>query len=119
MRNTIHITGLQCDAFIGVYAHEEKARQPLLLEVELRFDATAAALSDRIADTIDYHRLSKQLIAETEARPRRLLEKLHHELLQLLSNQPGAEYARLRIYKPEALKDYGAMVSLSGEWSRS
>ena len=112
----IHISGLKCDAVIGILAHEKSPPQPLVFDVEVTIDARAAIASDAIGDTLDYATLSEALIKEAQARPRELLERLHHELLMLIARQPNVCHASLRIYKPQALEHLGAVVSISGEW---
>jgi len=61
------IEGLQVEALVGVYAHERDAVQPLLLDIELGYDNRKPAVTDEVADTLDYAAVCarvRQLVAE-------------------------------------------------------
>jgi FolB domain-containing protein len=72
----ITIAGLEVFYCVGVPDQERAQPQRLLLSVELDFDFTSAARSDRIEQTIDYHEIVQDLLAFGEGRSWKLLEKL-------------------------------------------
>src|SRR5690606_11979099 len=58
----VFIEGLQIECVIGIYDWERKIRQPVVLDIEMRFDNTRPAATDAIEDTLDYKAVSKRLI---------------------------------------------------------
>jgi len=54
MSDRIFITGLTLHAYHGVMAHEAKVGQTFGIDIELDIDLSAAAKSDKVADTVSY-----------------------------------------------------------------
>ena len=73
---TITIEDLEVFYRVGVPDEERAVPQRLLLRIEVELDTTSAEQSDRIADTIDYFQLTRDLLAFGEGRSWRLIEKL-------------------------------------------
>ena len=61
---------------MGVSEAERAQPQRLLLTVEITANLEAAAVSDRIEKTIDYHQVAEDLLHYGEGRSWKLLEKL-------------------------------------------
>jgi FolB domain-containing protein len=78
---------------VGVSDEERAQPQRLLLTVDMTFDFTVAAISDRITKTIDYFAVSQMLLKFGEGRNWKLIEKLAMNI--------GDEI--LDEYKPEAI----------------
>jgi len=74
--SSITIADLEVFYCVGVPDPERAQPQRLLLSVELEFDFTSAARSDRIEKTIDYHEIVQDLLAFGKGRSWKLLEKL-------------------------------------------
>ena len=72
----IEIRGLRLDAVHGVLEQERRAPQPFEVDLDLFFDAAAAAASDDLADTVDYARALDAAAAVLSGPPQRLLESL-------------------------------------------
>jgi len=90
----IRIVDLEVFYRIGVTRAERAVPQRLLLTVELDYDFTRAARSDRLADTIDYHALARRLLAYGKGRRWKLLESLVWGLAGFL----------LAEYQPQAVR---------------
>lgn len=103
--DTVFIQGLQLDAVIGVHAWERRAPQPLRLDLELGFDASAAAASDALCDTIDYAAVCERLRAHAHASTCRLVETLAEQCCALLLEEFGVRRVRLRLTKPDAVRE--------------
>ena len=73
---TITIEDLEVFYRVGVPDEERAVPQRLLLRIEVEVDTMSAEQSDRIADTIDYFQLTRDLLAFGEGRSWRLIEKL-------------------------------------------
>ena len=100
----IYIHELKSEAIIGIYDWERRVRQPVTLDVELAFDNTRPAASERIEDALDYKRVSKQLIAFVEASQFQLVETLAERCAQILREEFGAAWLRLKLSKPGAVR---------------
>jgi len=72
----ISIVDLEVFYCVGVPDAERAQSQRLLLTVELEAEASAAAKSDSIADTIDYFAVTQRLLNFGGSRQWRLIEKL-------------------------------------------
>jgi FolB domain-containing protein len=103
--DTVFIHGLQLEAVIGVHAWERRAPQPLRIDLELGFDARAAAASDDLKDTIDYAAVCERLRAHARASTCRLVETLAEECCALLFDEFAARRVSLRLTKPAAVRE--------------
>ena len=54
MSDSVFVNGLVLHAYHGVMPHEAKVGQPFVLDLVLHMDLTAAAKSDKVADTVSY-----------------------------------------------------------------
>jgi dihydroneopterin aldolase len=97
----IELRGLRVAARIGVTDDELEVERPLLIDIDVIPMATAAACSDRLADTVDYSRLAAEAERLATARPHRTLERLAAEIAeQILAGGDCAEVG-VRVAKPE------------------
>ena len=108
----IKIEDLKIVTIIGLLEREKTTPQKLIINLEIRLDADKAAISDDINDTIDYFTLTKSLKEFIENSRFELLEKLADQTLKII-NQFSDKIidSTIEIKKPEALKEFGAMVS--------
>lgn len=72
----IKIVDLEVFLNVGVTDEERAKPQRLLLTVEMEFDFSSAATSDRVARTIDYCAVVQHLLKFGEGRSWKLIEKL-------------------------------------------
>jgi len=72
----LQITGLRVSTVIGVHAWERQLRQPLLIDLSLEMDSTAAAASDQIDDALDYGAVARRVTELIEASSFQLIETL-------------------------------------------
>lgn len=72
------ITVVDLEVFYRVGVTEEERAQPqrLLLTIDMGFDFSSAARSDRIEKTINYHTVVQELLRFGEGRSWKLIEKL-------------------------------------------
>jgi FolB domain-containing protein len=103
-RDRIEIEALQFDCIVGVHPDEREREQPVLADVRLDLDLMTAGKSGRIADTIDYDRVARELAALLKFRRYKLLENAAQECAaMLLGVHPALERIQLRLVKPQAL----------------
>lgn len=103
-RDRIEIEGLQLECVVGVNADERDREQPVLVDLRAALDLAPAGKSGRIADTVDYDRVSRELAALLHFRRYKLLENAAEECAaMLLGVHPAIERLELRLVKPLAL----------------
>ena len=109
----IFLHGLAVECIIGFIEWERRIRQTVVLDVEMPVDCARAAETDEVANTLDYKKVAKRLIAFVEASQFKLVETLAHRTAMLILEEFGVEWVRLSINKPGAIrgsKDVGVAV---------
>ena len=110
----IKIADLEVFYSVGVEDAERAAPQRLLLTVEMTYDFTVAAISDRVTKTINYYEVTQFLLKYGEDRNWKLLEKLVVNLTDEIMNRFSPQAVTIEAKKfpiPQA-----AYVSVS--WTR-
>jgi dihydroneopterin aldolase len=103
-RDRVEIEALQLECVVGVNADERDREQPVLADLRADLDLAPAGRSGRIADTVDYDRVSRELAALLRFRRYKLLENAAEECAaMLLGVHPAIERLHLRLVKPLAL----------------
>ncbi len=101
---TITIKNLCAKTIIGIYDWEREAKQEVLINAMIEYNAARAIQSDQIDDALDYKTIAKEIIAAVEESQFFLLEKLADHVLQLIMNHPQVEKATVEVDKPGALR---------------
>jgi dihydroneopterin aldolase len=99
----VFIEDLRIETVIGIYDWERTTRQVVALDLEMAFDNTRPAASDRIADTLDYKAVAKRLIAFVGASRFELVETLAERCAALVREEFGVAWLRLKLSKPGAV----------------
>lgn len=102
--DTVFIEGLTIETVIGIYDWERRVHQPVVLDVEMAFDNTGPASTERIEDTLDYKRVSKRLIAFVEGSSFQLVETLAERCAAIIRDEFGVAWVRLKLSKPGAVR---------------
>ena len=100
----IFLRGLEVECIIGFIEWERRIRQTVVIDVELPVDCARAAQSDDVADTLDYKKVAKRVIAFVESSEFKLVETLAQRLAMLVLGEFGLEWVRLSINKPGAIR---------------
>lgn len=116
-RDRVHVEGLELEASIGVYAHEKKILQKLIIDITVETDLDRAGKSDSLADAIDYDHLAAVARQASTERHHQLIETVAHEIATRIlddlrtkatavfvrvkkpSAVPGAKYAAVEIWR--------------------
>ena len=102
---TIGIEKLSVMALIGVFAHERKGTQELLIDIRAKFDVSKCVVSDSVSDALNYDLLAdrcRELAANTSFN---LIESFASVILDDLSSKFPITYLWVRVSKPNALKN--------------
>jgi len=100
----ILIEGLEVRTVIGIFDWEREIRQTVRLDMEMAWDVRRAAVSDDIADTLDYKAVSKRLIAFVEGSSFGLIEALAEHCAAIVMEEFNVVWMRLKLSKPGAVR---------------
>ena len=109
----IFLHGLAVECIIGFIEWERRLKQTIVIDVEMPVDCARAAITDDVADTLDYKKVAKRLIAFAGESQFKLVETMAHRAALLIIEEVGVEWVRLSVNKPGAIrgsKDVGVAV---------
>lgn len=112
----IFLRGLTAECIIGFIDWERRVEQTIVVDLELPVDCRRASASDDVADTVDYKKVAKRVLAYIEASEFMLVETLAHRLALLLLEEFGLEWVRISLNKPGAIRssrDVGVVIERS------
>jgi dihydroneopterin aldolase len=107
--DVVFIEDLRIETTIGIYDWEKKIRQVVAFDIEMAFDNRRPAASDRIEDTLDYKAVSKRLKAFVGDSRFELVETLAERCAEIIQQEFGVEWLRLKLSKPGAVTDSKAV----------
>ncbi len=109
----VYISDLKVDTVIGIYDWERRIRQTVSLDLEMAADIARAAASDHIDDALNYKAIGKRIIQYIEDSDFQLVETLAERVAQLVLEEFGVAWLKLRLSKPGALRgsrDVGVII---------
>ena len=109
----IYVRNLKIDCVIGAFEWERRIRQIVAIDLDLAADVERAAKSDRLADTVDYKAIAKRLIDYVGHSEFQLVETLAQRVAEIVLQEFGVEWVRVRINKKGALRgatDVGVVI---------
>ncbi|MCH2540206.1 MAG: dihydroneopterin aldolase [Anaerolineales bacterium] len=114
----IEITDLHLRAIIGIKPDERQNHQDILINITLDIDTRPAALSDDIADAVNYRTITKSVINLVENSRFFLVEKLATAVAQVCLEEQRVQKVRVSVEKPSALR-FAASVGVTIERSQN
>jgi 7,8-dihydroneopterin aldolase/epimerase/oxygenase len=109
----IFLRGLAAECIIGFIDWERRVRQTVVIDLELPVDCRHAAMTDEVADTLDYKKVAKRVLAFIEVSEFKLVETLAHRLALLILEEFAVEWVRISLNKPGAIRgsrDVGVVI---------
>jgi 7,8-dihydroneopterin aldolase/epimerase/oxygenase len=100
----IFIHALKTEAIIGIFDWERQVKQTVVVDLEISADVRKAALSDSIADTLNYKRIAKRVLGFVEESKFHLVETLAEHIAMLLLEDFGVAWVRIALSKPGAIR---------------
>jgi len=97
--DSIFIRELEVFYRVGVSEEERLAPQRLLLTVEIENDFEAAAKTDDLSATIDYHAVAQRLLRLGEGREWKLIESLAVEIANTILREFGGDAVTVEVRK--------------------
>jgi D-erythro-7,8-dihydroneopterin triphosphate epimerase len=110
----IRIKNLLVRTIIGFNPEERVNRQDVIINAEIEVEASDSIKTDSRNDIYDYKAITKAIISLVQESKFNLLEKLTHEVLQLIMKDKRVLRAKVEIDKPQALR-YSESVSIELE----
>ena len=114
----IFLRGLTTECIIGFVDWERRARQTVVIDLELPCDCERAARRDTVADTVDYKTVAKRVLSWVQTSQFHLVESLAHGLALLLLAEFPLAWVRVSINKPGAIR-HSSDVGVSIERRRA
>ncbi|MGY4831065.1 dihydroneopterin aldolase [Sphaerotilaceae bacterium SBD11-9] len=105
----IFIEGLTGETVIGIHESELHRAQPLVIDVHAGLPRARACDTDRIIDTIDYSVVRERLLRLLAEHQLKLLEALAETVADILLDEFGASWVRVKIVKPRKFADVAAV----------
>jgi D-erythro-7,8-dihydroneopterin triphosphate epimerase len=113
----IRIKRLLVRTIIGFNPEERVNRQDVIINLEIKVDVSRAISTDQPEEIYNYKAITKEIIAFVSESKFNLLEKLTHEVLQLVMQDERVVWAKIEIDKPHALR-FSESVSVELEAKR-
>ncbi len=108
----ITIENLKLRTIIGIFEWEKNIKQDVVINVEIQFDGRLAAESDNIEDTVDYKKITKEIIKYVEEGRFNLIEKIAGGVAEIVIKVPKVLRTTVKVAKPGALR-YADSVSVT------
>ncbi len=100
----IHLRGLKCQCIIGFIDWERQVPQTVVLDLEFPCNCERAAVSDTVADTVDYKQIAKRVLAFIEGSKFLLIETLAHRLALMVLEEFPLQWIKIDLNKPGAIR---------------
>jgi len=100
----VYLSDLRIETIIGIYDWERRVKQTISLNLEMATDVTRAAARDNIEDALDYKAVAKRLIDFVSNSEFLLVETLAERVAQIILNEFGVSWLRLKVDKPGAIR---------------
>lgn len=103
MADSVLIEGLAVETIIGVHDWEREVSQRLLIDLEMAWDNRVPAVSDDVADALDYAAVSERITGFIASARPQLLETAAEGISDLLQQEFGVRWLKLVMRKPGAV----------------
>ena len=103
--DTIFVRNLILEGRHGWSARERESSRGFRVDMSCEIDATRAALSDDIVDTLDYRKMVRVAEELFAGEPVRLVETLAGRIAERLLSQHGVASSTVTITKPTIFKN--------------
>jgi dihydroneopterin aldolase len=100
----IFIHALKAEAIIGIFDWERQVKQMVLIDIEISADIRKAALTDSVADTLNYKRVAKRVLGFVETSQFHLVETLAEHIAMLILEEFDVGWVSVVLSKPGAIR---------------
>ncbi len=113
----VFIMDLVARGIIGINAWEREKPQEILINITVFTDTRRAAVTDDLADCVDYRALAKKAQMHAETAARLTVEALANDLAKICLEESHVLKAIVRVEKPGAVR-FSRSVGVEIERSR-
>ncbi len=109
----IFLEELRIETIIGIWEWERKIRQTVIIDLEMSADIAKAAVSDDVADTLNYKSVAKRVQEFVGASSFQLVETLAERIAGIIRDEFDVAWVRVKLHKPGAIrgsKDVGVEI---------
>lgn len=99
----VFVRGFELIGSIGVYEHEKRYEQRILVSLELDVEDTYDGRSDRLEHVLDYGVLVETVTRLVQEEHVQLLETLAERIARQCLSDARVKHVRVRLEKPEVL----------------
>jgi dihydroneopterin aldolase len=100
----VFVRDLETVGSIGVYEHEKRYEQRILISVDLWVRDDYDGISDRLADVLDYGKVVDDIVMLAEREHVNLIETLAERIARQCLSDARVERVRVRIEKPDVAR---------------
>ena len=114
----VYIHDLEIRTIIGIYDWEREQKQVVSLNLDMGCDVGLCAKTDSIENALNYKAVAKRLIEFVEQSEFYLVETLAERISEIVLQEFGVPWLKLRVGKPGAVtgsKDVGVLIERSGK----
>ncbi len=104
MMDKIFVRALKTETIIGIFDWERQVKQTVLIDLEMAIDVRKAALSDAVADTVNYKKVAKVILAFVEGSKFHLVEALAEHVAMLVLEEFPVQWVSIVLSKPGAVR---------------
>ena len=100
----IHIRDLGARCVLGIYPHERRRKQDVVINITLHADLSRACAGDHIEDTVDYKAVKDRVLEMVGESECFLLERLAQRVADVCLEDPLVRRVDVTVDKPAALR---------------
>ncbi len=105
----IFLNEVKVQTKLGVPAWERMAVQTIVLDIEIAMPNSDSCKTDQINDTIDYGSVVAKIRKQLTIKSFQLVEALAEDLCQMIMNDFGAPWVKIKVAKPGILPGVKAL----------
>ena len=100
----VFVRDLEIVASVGIFEHEKRYEQRIIISAELLVRDDYDGVSDRLGDVLDYSKVVDAISRLVQSEHVNLIETLAERIANQCLSDARVESVRVRIEKPEALQ---------------
>jgi D-erythro-7,8-dihydroneopterin triphosphate epimerase len=100
----IYIRDLMLRCVIGIFPHERKQKQDVIINLVLEGDFAKAGRTDDIADAVNYKTIKQNVVRLVEKSSFKLVERLASEIARICLKDKRVRRVTVTLDKPGALR---------------
>lgn len=99
---TLYLHQIEAMCSIGLHDFERSKKQRVLIDVEVRLNATHEPTSDDVSETLDYDEVHRRILEVAQARHYDLQESMARQIFDAISALKDVEGLSVQTQKPDA-----------------